>query len=224
MSLLLKTISIIAPAKCLVCGREGRDLCEVCAAELAGLLPERCFRCQKINLGSKTCSTCRRQAPLNNVFVVGEYEKGLKAAIHGLKFERRRGLARPLAGLMRERLPVLKRPPLVTHVPTATIRRRARGYDQAELLARQLGQITGWRQVPLIRRQNQLRQVGAKRLTRLAQLEGAFRVVRREYVRGQDILLIDDVITTGATITACARELKAAGAKSVSAVVLAQKS
>jgi len=224
MSLLLKSLSIIAPARCLVCGREGVDLCPVCALELASPLPARCWRCQKLSLGSKTCSTCRRYAPLNFVWVAGEYESGLKSAIHGFKFNRQRGLAHPLAALLYDKLPVYKNPPLVVHIPTATIRRRARGYDQAELLASALGKIAGWRHVPLIRRQGQVRQVGAKRQTRLAQLEGAFRIIRPEYVREREILLVDDVITTGATAAVCAKELKTTGAKSVSAVVLAQKS
>lgn len=113
---------------------------------------------------------------------------------------------------------------MIVHVPTATIRRRVRGYDHGELLARELAKITGWPHVAVIRRQTQARQVGAKKMDRLKQLEGAFRVIRTEYVRNREILLVDDVTTTGATLSACTRALKDAGAKSVSAVVLAQKS
>jgi len=224
MSLLLKTISIIAPAKCVVCGREGQELCQSCAPDLLNRLPGRCFRCQKLNLGSKTCSTCHRQAPLKYVWVAGEYEDGLKRAIKAFKFERQRGLARSLAEIMKDLVPETIKSPIIVHVPTATTRRRIRGYDHAERLASEVAKQTGWRHVPALRRQTQTRQVGARRLTRIAQLEGAFRVIRTEYARGREILLIDDVITTGATITACAKELKKAGAKSVSAVVLAQKS
>ena len=224
MSLLLKTISIIAPAKCLVCGLEGHDLCPICSQNLARALPERCWRCQKLSLGSKTCSACYRHAPIKNVWVVGEYEEGLKSAVRALKFERRRGLARPLAELMRAKLPFIKNQPIVTNVPTATIRRRIRGYDHAEYLAKELGKQSGWKYIPLIRRQTQARQVGSKRVTRLVQLEGAFRLIRDEYVRGQDILLVDDVVTTGATIMYCSKVLKEAGAKSISVAVLAQKS
>ena len=224
MSLLLKTISIIAPAKCLVCGLEGLDLCPACGQNLARALPERCWRCQSLSLGSKTCSTCYHHAPIKNVWVVGEYDEGLKAAIKALKFERWRGLARSLAELMREKLPFMKNQPIVTNVPTATTRQRIRGYDHAALLAKELAKQADLKFIPLLRRQSQTRQVGARRQTRLSQLEGAFRVIRSEYVRDQDILLVDDVITTGSTITTCAKTLKEAGAKSVSVVVLAQKS
>lgn len=224
MSLLLTALSTIAPAKCVICRREGVSLCAVCASNLVTALPDRCWRCQKLTLGSKTCSTCRRTTPLNYVWVVGEYNNGLKSVVQAFKFERRRDLARPLAELCKARLPQLSSQPIITHVPTATGRRRQRGYDQAELLALELARQTGWSHIPLLRRQTQARQLGAKRMTRLAQLDNSFRTVRREYVTGQMILLIDDVTTTGATLTACAKELRLAGAKSISAVVLAQRS
>lgn len=224
MSLLLKTISIIAPARCLVCGREGQDLCDLCLDGLPQQLPSRCWRCQKLSLGSKTCSNCRRAAPLSSVWVASEYTGEIKRAIKALKFKRQRGLARPLSKLLAGNLPFFKRPPIIVHVPTATIRRRVRGYDHGELLAKELAKLTGWPHVAVIRRQTQTRQVGARRTDRLKQLEDAFRVIRTEYVSNQDILLIDDVATTGATLSVCARALKGAGAKSVSAAVLAQKS
>lgn len=224
MSLLLKTISIIAPASCMVCGLEGSDLCSACALDLAQPLPPRCWHCQKLTLGSKTCSTCRRHSQLRFVWVVGEYQTGLKSAIGHLKFDRRRGLAGPLAELIAAQLPHQASAMTITHAPTATVRRRVRGYDHAELLAKGLSVILDSRHIPLIRRQGQVRQLGSKRLTRIAQMTGVFRVIRPEYVFGKDILLVDDVITTGATLNACAQVLKDAGAKSVSAVVLAQRS
>jgi ComF family protein len=111
---------------------------------------------------------------------------------------------------------------VVTHVPTATSRVRRRGYDQAELLARQLAQDLKLPYASLLIRDGQSRQVGATRQARLAQLTHAFRIPKH-FPQNVSILLVDDVVTTGATIETAARILRAAGAKSVSAAVFAQK-
>jgi ComF family protein len=156
--------------------------------------------------------------------VASEYNEEIKKIIKSFKYERQRLLAKPLAKLLFEQLPLLTPKPIIVHVPTATTRMRRRGYDHANLLAKNLSVISGWQHLPALRRLGQARQVGARRATRLSQLEDAFWPTFKELVRGRHILLVDDIITTGATITACARQLKSAGAKSVSAVAVAHKS
>jgi len=224
MSLLESFIGVIAPETCIICNVEGSSLCDICADSSVVKLPDRCFRCQRLSPDSKTCSNCRRYAPLSKVWVVSEYEGAIKSAIKRHKFEHKRGLARPLAWLMKGRLPYFKQAPLLTSVATTTSHVRQRGYDHAGRLAKNLALITGYRYVPLLRRSDQLKQVGTKRASRLVQLEQAFRAVRSEYIKDRQILLVDDVVTTGATLTACAKALKESGAKSVSAIVIAQKS
>ena len=98
-----------------------------------------------------------------------------------------------------------------------------RGYDHAALLARELARHTELTTMPVLRRVGQTRQVGATRSQRLKQLEGAFYVRRPEEIQGKKILLVDDLVTTGATLEAAARCLRLAGARTVSAVVFAQK-
>jgi ComF family protein len=156
--------------------------------------------------------------------VASEYYQPLAGAIKSYKFKRNRALARPLACLLAEQLPYFKFPPVIVPIPTATTRIRRRGYDHAKMLAEALAKQTSWACVALLRRVGQTRQVGAKRISRIEQLKGAFRPVRRDMILGSNILLVDDVITTGATVSEAARVLKLAGAKSVSAVALAQKS
>lgn len=224
MSILETLISSIAPHECFVCSQQGSPLCEICALEQLEPLPPRCFRCLKRTPDFRVCTNCRRLAPLKSVWPASEYSKAMSDLIRAYKFGRVRALARPLAVLLDDSLPYFNRPPTVVHVPTVPARVRARGYDQSLLLARQLAKIRGWQQIELLRRVGVQRQVGANRQTRLDQLSGAFRAIRPVYIKGNHILLVDDVVTTGATLSAAAKTLKSAGAKSVSAVVLAHKS
>lgn len=217
-------LNTIAPHSCLVCKRQGYALCPACYLDVITEVPPRCVKCLALTKDYEVCSKCRSRIPLKNVWVVSEYQGHIKLAIKRFKFERKRALARPLANLLCDSLPYFKFRPIIVPIPTASSRLRLRGYDHAGLLAKELSRLTGLKHIDLLRRLGQTRQVGAKRVKRLEQLDGAFRTIRQGYVEGEHILLVDDVVTTGSTLIVAAKELKKAGAKSVSAVVLAHRS
>ncbi|HYH36181.1 MAG TPA: phosphoribosyltransferase family protein [Candidatus Saccharimonadales bacterium] len=108
---------------------------------------------------------------------------------------------------------------LIMPVPTATSRVRSRGYDQAGLLARELSRQARLPYVDGLIRSGHTHQVGASRERRQQQLRDAFRVRAPHKIRGKHILLVDDVVTTGATLEAAGRALQAAGAARVDAAV-----
>lgn len=120
--------------------------------------------------------------------------------------------------------PLLKRADLLAPIPLHPARMRERGYNQSELLARRVSQLTGIPTDNALRRvkntRTQARIVDAKK--RRQNLEGAFAVTNPETLRNKQILLIDDVTTTGATLDAAAKALKAAGAGIVYALVVEQ--
>lgn len=213
-----RLIRLVAPHQCLGCGREGVVCCDGCQEENFTPMPSRCFRCRHLTAEYAACRSCR--SPLRHVWVTTEYDGLARQLLHSYKFQRARAAAATLGQSIAEALPYLPADTTVTYVPTATKRMRMRGYDHAELVAQSVASLKNLPFQRLVARQTQSRQVGANRSVRLKQLEGAFRLVDEVPER---VLIVDDVVTTGATLEAMAVLLRRAGARDVSAAVFAQK-
>jgi len=139
-----------------------------------------------------------------------------------MKYERAQSGIYEIAALITPLLGEISGSAVIAHIPTATNRVRMRGYDHTYLLARALSRSSTLPFRVLLARVGQTHQVGASRTERLKQLEGAFRPVHANAIEGRHIVLVDDVLTTGATLEAAARSLKRAGAQSVSAIIFAE--
>lgn len=223
MLLLEPIISIIAPHNCICCGNEGKLICSWCLPEAFSKIPSRCYRCYATLMDYKTCNKCRKVWRPKNVWVVAEYELCAKELIKKLKFARAKQAANIIAEEIDTTLPQLDKKTIIAHIPTATSRRRQRGYDQSELIAKSLARRRGMRHATLLFRQGQSRQVGSDRKKRQNQLNESFRF-KAGVSHVESILLIDDLLTTGATIEAATRVVKGAGVKKVYAAVFAQRS
>jgi ComF family protein len=219
--MLLDTLlSTIAPHECLNCSAEGKLLCISCT-KLLDSVPEACYRCRKLSDGGKTCKSCRSSSDLFIVRAATIYKGLAKELVWQLKFQGTQAAAREIADQLVTFIPRSSEVILVP-VPTATSRIRRRGYDQATLIARSLAAKTGMHYSPVLRRSGQHHQLGSSRTQRVTQLQSAYRCIRPKEVASKHIILIDDVLTTGATLEAAARTIKAAGAKRVSGVVYAR--
>lgn len=223
MFIVERLIEIVAPHYCKGCGMEGSLVCAWCWPDFAPPLPGRCAFCRTATPESQVCRTCRRKTSLRHVWVRTSYDGPPKALLAGLKFERQRAAAVPIARFTGEALPFLHADTIVTHIPTITRHVRQRGYDHAQLIAASLAQAIDRPPRELLRRVGQQHQVGSSRQDRLTQLKDAFVVRGVSEVKGARVLLVDDVFTTGGTLMAAAKVLRDAGAKSVDAVVFAQK-
>lgn len=215
-------LSVLAPHECLGCGHEGMLLCIKCRA---GLQPAdaRCYNCSRPDLLFRTCGTCRRSSNLHAVHALVRYEGLVKSLLWKLKSGRARAAADEIGRMLAVQTS-FKYPGkvIITHVPTANKRVRQRGYDQAGLIAKVLAREHGVLYMPLLARQGSREQVGASRSVRRSQLQDAYYPIHAGHVRGAHVILIDDVVTTGATLEAAATALTSAGASRIEAIVFAQ--
>ncbi|MBK8011516.1 MAG: ComF family protein [Deltaproteobacteria bacterium] len=193
---------------------------------ISALFPPSCAACGALD-SEPFCAICAQQnewAPrfslpeVEQVWAAFRYEGPVREAIHALKYGARPELGLRLGRAMARRLPFVGE--VIVPVPIAGHALGARGYNQARELARGLCGCV--RPRALMRRNRHQEQVGLDREARRRNIAGAFAAgPAAASVRGLDVLLVDDVITTGATIEACTRVLKEAGAKGVRAAALA---
>jgi len=226
LSLAARVLSeTIFPACCVGCGRRGIALCPGCRAHLPYLSLGVCARCGARRGASGTCTGCRQlSSRLSVVRAAFAYEGAARAAVLTLKFKSGRYLAPLMGELLREQLAV--RPlhaDVVVPVPLAARRLRHRGYNQALLLADQVASAVGGTVLAdALERTDRPAQQTLPAAARLRNLLGAFVCRRPAEIRGRRVLLIDDVVTTGATLSACANALAEAGAGRISALAFAR--
>ena len=222
----------IAPG-CAACTRplERPTLGPVCAAcwrAVVSITPPFCTQCgdplatwRRAGIQSSRCPRCRRRpSAITSARAVGSYTGSLRAILHAFKYGRRQSLAGPLGELMADAAgELLEGIDLAVPVPLHWRRRRQRGFNQAQALARTLG--LSWRDA-LRRTRSTRSQTDLPAAQRHRNVRDAFAVRRRAGVSGLVILIVDDVSTTGATLEACARVLRAAGAREVRALTVAR--
>lgn len=210
--------SFIAPHECLACGHEGGLLCDFCIALLAQPVP-RCYRCCRTDGGWATCKSCKKQSDLDAVQVATVYEGFAEAVVKKLKFERAYAAHKALA---RATLPLITLNSVIIPIPTANNRVRQRGYDQAVLISKELAKRSSSKCILGLKRLGNQRQTGSSRSDRKQQLVGAFEVRAKKLQGVERVILVDDILTTGATFEAAASVLKKSGVKHISAVAFAR--
>lgn len=209
-------LDLFFPSRCASCHRLGDPFCSRCHSSVQYIAPPFCPRCGQVSrLKGESCLLCRAfPLHITQIRAVAYHEGPLRQAIHAFKYERRRDLATPLATLLQQHLAQNNlNVDLVTAVPLHPSRQQERGYNQAELLAREIARRKGITFVPgLVRVRATADQVGLDATGRRENVDGAFAADRSAF-SGSRVLLVDDVCTTGATMDACAVALKEAGAK-----------
>ena len=199
-------LEILFPPKCILCGkvleRGEQDLCRVCRTASPV--------CPKNNL---------KFSFLDSWLAVWYYKGYIRKSLHRFKFGRARHYAAGYGKLLAMRL-LTEYPEgfdVLTWVPISKLRRFTRGYDQVELLAKAVGAELGMEPVATLKklRNNRPQSSISGQAQRRANVLGVYRAIDPELIRGKRILLLDDIITTGATAGECARVLLTEGAKEV---------
>lgn len=230
--LLRDVVDFCYPELCAVCKKgcdSGAFLCPACEAALIDL--ERhaaCNRCgAPLATADAPCPFCQGKGvpPLRCVLRIGTFSEPLKELIHRTKYSRQWGLAEHLARRLitkKEVSELLDRADLLVPVPLHFLRQFARGFNQAEIIARQ---VSGGSGKPVVLAVSRVRhtpsQTQLTKQERRNNVRKAFRLLKPDAIRGKHVVLIDDVMTTGATLQTVARTLRAAKPASISALVLA---
>lgn len=215
-------IEMLYPRRCAGCGRRGTWVCAACDAALPRFVPPWCHRCG-VPRAADRCHCANLSPALDGVRSVASFDGWLRSAILDLKYRDEWARADLLGDLLAEAVERMKPVDALVPVPLHPARQRRRGYNQAALLARRAGAAVGVPVNDALRRvRSTPRQVGSDAAGRRANVSGAF-AAADEPLTGLRLVLIDDVITTGSTLGACAEVLRAAGAAEVRACTLGRE-
>jgi ComF family protein len=241
--------SALLPASCTLCGSplprlSSVPICEACWTEIPVQTGAVCLRCGEaleapVVEGLATtelCRSCRITPPaFARAVSFGTYDGRLRDAIHALKYDRMHPAARELGAMLAEAmgqlLPEVPWEMLVVPVPLHRTKHRQRGFNQARSLAQGAIEALGrshpeWKLTlassTLMRLRATGTQAGLTPTQRRKNVRGAFKVTEPKEVQGRHVLLVDDILTTGATARAAAQSLKRAGAASVYVATLAR--
>jgi ComF family protein len=220
-------LDLLFPQWCVGCGKEGEFICYSCRRSLPRIKPPLCPRCGKPQPSGILCPSCVGwQARIDGIRSPFRFDGVIRQAIYQLKYGNVRALAKPLAKLLNDYLSTNPVPgEVLVPVSLHQKRLRERGYNQSSLLAQELGKLTNLPVVDncLTRQRHALPQARTSAIgERWSNVADAF-TCRDHRLQGKQVLLIDDVSTSGATLDACAAAVKAAGATSVWGLVLARE-
>jgi ComF family protein len=236
------------PSDCRLCGIpliniSRLPVCPACLSDMRPIAGGICSVCGERLLSPHAfvaeqdeprCGLCRRlEPPFSRAVAYGSYDGGLRELIHLLKYEQVRPAAGALGRMLAEAIGGLEScwgqsPVAVVPVPLHARKLRQRGFNQSELIVREAlkfaganGQMASQSGV-LERRRETQSQTGLTRHQRRENIRGAFVVTRPDQISGREILLVDDVFTTGTTVSECARVLLRAGASKIYVATVAR--
>lgn len=220
----LKSLFFPNDLKCDECGREipsgnKRVLCDECMEKLP-LIFHGCIKCgEKIEGEYDVCFSCKSSIrEFDKNFSICEYSGLAKEMVWNLKYENHKFLAKTIASFLVEKIISENISfDILTCVPTSKVNRKKRGFNQAELIASEVAKFLRCDADfnLLLRIKENASQVNLSALERAKNIENSFIVQNKSVVKGKTVLVIDDVLTTGATMNECAKMLKKAGAKKV---------
>lgn len=223
-------LELFYPKFCVGCKEYGDYVCYDCAKHIEYLRTSVCQGCGRITNNFQYCPNCKTNKSISiyGIIIASNYDVGpVREIIHHLKYSGLVDLSAIAGEMICESLAISKLSLdeyVVVPVPMHQRKQSIRGYNQAELLARYVSKSMNLKGGLALKRIIATRtQVNLTKKERLENLSGAFSCVDQELIKGRNVLLIDDVTTTGSTLNECANTLKASGAKKIYGVVVAKR-
>ncbi len=218
------SLDLLFPSQCGGCGRSGSRWCQDCQNNVKRLNGTICEVCGLPQETPGTCGVCLAERPhFHALRAWGIFENPLQNALHQLKYRRGMAMGDALAAAMTDFAQRLDwKADILAPIPLGSKRMRERGYNQAAMIAKPLALSLGIQYAPnLLKRQKETRsQVGLGREARRDNMRDAFSADSKAY--GKTVLIMDDVSTTGSTLSAAAQALRSVGAKDVYALTVAR--
>jgi ComF family protein len=230
-------LDFVYPQHCAICKkhlrREEKDICQVCWNSLVTLTDPFCPYCKSfIEEEDTECSFCKSAGEFSEdhkillVRSLGRFDEYYKELIHRFKYGKKIPLGKRLAQRLGETInsdPRFLKSDFLIPVPLHKSRYRERGFNQSEIVAEEISKIAGLPLLKnvLLRKKNTKDQTNLSFQEREENVKGAFVVTQPEIINGKRIVLVDDVITTGATLSECARTLRQAGAEKILGMTIA---
>lgn len=233
-SIFIRTISktvnfvldLLFPKYCVGCGVEGVWICDKCKKEIILIQKPTCPKCNQLVKRGKFCKRCRPNSNLTGVHVAAYYNEGpLKEAIHNFKYNYISDLKYDLGQIL---ITTLKsyflKSSILIPVPLHKKRKAERGYNQSQLLALEISERLHLQIIDnkLVRNIFTTPQVKLSGRERKNNIKNAFVWKGKDEIRGKNVILVDDVYTTGATLQECAKILRNSGARQIWGLVLAK--
>jgi len=219
---------IFFPKKCVCCGKYGDYLCYGCVSEIVKIRTPICHYCGRISANGMVCKKCKKRESIyfHSLIVAADYHSlPVKKMIHNLKYSGLIDLSSYCGELVFESLNnVIKdNSYIVTSVPLYWKRERKRGFNQSKLIAQYVAKLLQFPYFDLIKKICDTKnQVGLNKSERVNNLISSFEICDINLVKGKNIVLIDDVVTTGSTLNECSKMLIKSGAKRVIVAVVAK--
>jgi len=230
-------LDFVYPQHCAICkkhlGREEKDICEVCWNSLVTLTDPFCPYCKSfLEEGDTTCGFCNSAGKFSDdheillVRSLGRFDDYYKELIHRFKYGKKIPLGKRLGQRLGETInddSIFLKSDFLIPVPLHKSRYRERGFNQSDILAEGISKVIGLSVLKSVlkRKKNTKDQTRLSPQEREKNVRGAFVVIEPERINGKKIILVDDVITTGATLSECAWMLKQAGAEKILGMTIA---
>jgi len=217
-------LDLIFPKRCVSCGAFGKYICNKCFAKIEFVEKPICPICQRQAIGGKTHPRCTGKFRLDGLVVACKYKGPIKLAIKKVKYKWVYDIEKVLVNLLASQIWKFDLPQdsILIPIPLSKKRKNWRGFNQAEILAKTLSKkFNVSYSASLIRMIDTRTQVGLTKEERRENVKGAFAGRKAQGKRDKNIILVDDVYTSGATMMEAAKVLKNGGAGNVWAMTVA---
>lgn len=213
-------LSVISPHYCLSCGKVGSGLCVCCDKNILNQPLDYCVICNSKLINNY----CNGDCQLDNVYqcVASRQEGIIKRLIQDMKFKHAREHAKVLGTILCKMPTKLDKSSLIVPIPTSARHIRQRGFDHTKLIAKEFAKRSSLRHASLLGRNYNYQQVGGNRQQRLSQVKDLFYCKNKSFLR-RPVIILDDVVTTGATISAAVDCLRLAGYENISIIAIAHQ-